>query len=77
MYFRNVDAMTHGTLTLGHGHWMAGRDTRRTASPERRKNPIVDFMASAIQARGGEVSRETERMFRDLQAAQGAREAGH
>ncbi len=55
---------------------MTGRETRRTASPERRRHPISEFMAAAIRARGGEANRETERMFRDLQAAQGARESG-
>ncbi len=55
---------------------MATRETRRTASPERRRNPISEFMSAAIRARGGEANRDTERMFRDLQAAQGAREAG-
>ena len=69
--------MTQGTLTLRHGHRMATRATRRTASPERRKNPISEFMSAAIRARGGEANRDTERMCRDLQAAQGAREAGH
>ena len=68
--------MTQGTLTLGHSHRMAARETRRTASPERRKHPISEFMAAAIRARGGESNRDTERMFRDLQAAQGARESG-
>jgi hypothetical protein len=76
MYFRIVDAMTQGTLTLGHGHRMATRKTRHTASEERRRNPISEFMAAAIRARGGEATRDSERMFRDLQAAQGAREAG-
>ena len=68
--------MTQGTLTLGHGHRLAVRGTQQTASAERRRHPISEFMAAAIRARGGEASRETERMFRDLQAAQGARESG-
>ncbi len=75
MYVRIVNAMTQGTLTLGHGHRMATRETQRTASPERR-HPISDFLSAAIRARGGEATRDTERMFRDLQAAQGARESG-
>ncbi len=76
MHVRIVKAMTQETLTLGHGHRMATRQTERTASPERRKHPLSDFLAAAIRARGGESSRETERMFRDLQAAQGARDSG-
>lgn len=55
---------------------MATRQTRRTASPERRRTPISEFLAAAIKARGGEPNRDTERMFRDLQAVQGARETG-
>jgi hypothetical protein len=70
--------MTQGTITLRHSR-IAG-ETKREASgdarPRRRRNPILEFMAAAISARGGEPSRETDRMFRDLQAAQGARESG-
>jgi hypothetical protein len=66
--------MTQGTLTLGHGHRIAGRATQRTASPERHRHPISEFLSAAIRARGGEPNRDTERMFRDLQAAESARE---
>jgi hypothetical protein len=76
MYFRIVDAMTQATLTRGHSHRMPRQATPPTASPERRRNPISEFLSAAIRARGGEPDRDTERMFRDLQAAQGARETG-
>ena len=44
--------------------------------PRRRRFVLSDWLPAAIQARGGRVSREDDRAFRDLQVARDARDAG-
>jgi hypothetical protein len=43
----------------------------------RRRFVLSDWLPAAILARGGRVTRETERGLADLRAARDARESGH
>lgn len=63
---------------MEHG-WIA-RVTRSEQAepriPRRRRFTLSDWLPAAIQARGGRVTRDDERAFRDLQGVLDAREAG-
>jgi hypothetical protein len=74
---RSVKAMTNGTWLQGIEHgWV--RRVPQADRPERsgRRFTLSDWLPTAILARGGRVSRDDERLYRDLQAARDAREAG-
>lgn len=61
---------------MEHG-WVArpARTYSGQAAP-RRRFVLSDWLPAAILARGGTVTRETERGLADLRAAQSARETG-
>ncbi|ANF33425.1 hypothetical protein A0130_12410 [Leifsonia xyli] len=61
---------------MDHG-WVA-RPARRSGgrAVERRRFRLSDWLPAAILARGGSVSRETDRALSDLRAAASARETG-
>lgn len=65
--------------------WVQGMEHGWVARPARlnggepvpaRRFILSDFLPAAIAARGGRVTRETERGLADLRAAQDARESG-
>jgi hypothetical protein len=44
--------------------------------PRRRRFTLSDWLPAAVQARGGRVTRDSERAYSDLQAIRDARESG-
>jgi hypothetical protein len=47
-----------------------------TRIPRRRRFTLSDWLPAAVQARGGRVTRDSERGYSDLQAIRDARESG-
>ncbi|MFF1571249.1 hypothetical protein ACFVWR_00760 [Leifsonia sp. NPDC058292] len=72
--------MANNTWAQGIDHgWIARTRSTTTAVesiPRRRRFVLSDWLASARQARGESVTRETQRAYGDLQAARDARESG-
>ena len=68
--------MMQETWDLGKSRRWSFRISGVKPTLERRRFPISELMASAIRARGGETDRDLDRMYRDVQAAQDARESG-
>ncbi|GAA1447401.1 hypothetical protein GCM10009617_31160 [Leifsonia poae] len=60
---------------MEHG-WIARVTRSEQAEPRHRRFTLSDWLPAAIQARGGRVTRDDERAFRDLQGVLDAREAG-
>jgi hypothetical protein len=63
---------------MEHG-WVARvtrSDHAAPSIPRRRRFTLSEWLPSAIAARGGTVTRDSERAFGDLQAARDARESG-
>ncbi|HEV7811649.1 MAG TPA: hypothetical protein VGO99_01710 [Leifsonia sp.] len=44
--------------------------------PHRRRFTLSDWLPAAVQARGGRVTRDSARVYSDLQAIRDARESG-
>ncbi len=71
--------MANGTWTQGIDHgWIAhpARTNGGEPVPRRRRFTLSDWLPAAIAARGGRVTRETDRALADLRAAQDARSTG-
>ena len=72
--------MANGVWLQGMEHGWVARVTRSDvvtpSIPRRRRFTLSEWMPSAILARGGTVTRESERALGDLQAARDARESG-
>jgi len=72
--------MANNTWAQGIDHgWIARTRTAATAVesiPRRRRFVLSDWLSSARQARGQNVTRESMRAYSDLQAARDARESG-
>lgn len=72
--------MANTTWAQGIEHsWVARPVKTRDGEivpPRRRRFLLSDWLPAAIAARGGRVSRETDRALADLRAAQDARAAG-
>lgn len=72
--------MANTTWAQGIEHsWVARPVNTRDGEivpPRRRRFLLSDWLPAAIAARGGRVSRETDRALADLRAAQDARAAG-
>ena len=78
LFVRNVSVMANHTWAQGIEHgWVArpARSNGREPVPARRF-VLSDWLPSAIAARGGRVTRESERALSDLRAAQDARSTG-
>lgn len=78
---RSVMAMTNETWLQGIEHgWV--QSISRTDAPARRRASkrerfrLSEWLPTAIRARGGESTRDGERLYSDLQAARDARESG-
>lgn len=72
--------MANTTWAQGIEHgWVARPANTRggeVAPPRRRRFVLSDWLPAAIAARGGRVTRDTDRALADLRAAQDARAAG-
>ncbi|WP_431219780.1 hypothetical protein [Leifsonia xyli] len=69
--------MANATWTQGMEHGWVGRPARTgDRARTRRRFVLSDWLPAAIRARGGSVTRETDRALSDLRAAQSARETG-
>jgi|GEM_PF-718286 len=73
--------MANTTWTQGIDHGWVARPARTSGASggravERRRFRLSDWLPAAILARGGSVSRETDRALSDLRAAASARETG-
>ncbi|WP_431279271.1 hypothetical protein [Leifsonia poae] len=70
--------MANTTWVQGMEHGWVARAERSGVTiaermPRRRRFTLSDWLPSAVQARGGRVTRESERAYSDLQAVQDAR----
>lgn len=70
--------MANTTWTQGIDHGWVARPARTNGGRPAAKRRFVlsDWLPAAILARGGTVTRETDRALSDLRAAQSARESG-
>ncbi|MEV8213801.1 hypothetical protein [Leifsonia sp. NPDC077715] len=70
--------MANTTWTQGIDHSWVARPARLDGGEpvERRRFRLSEWLPAAILARGGSVTRETDRALSDLRAAQAARETG-
>lgn len=72
--------MANTTWAQGIEHGWVARPVRtnggEAVAPRRRRFVLSDWLPAAIAARGGRVTRETDRALSDLRAAQDARSAG-
>ncbi|WP_348790043.1 hypothetical protein [Leifsonia sp. NPDC080035] len=71
--------MANNTWAQGIEHSWVARPARTDGGrpvPVRRRFVLSDWLPSAIAARGGRVTRESERALADLRAVQDARSAG-
>jgi hypothetical protein len=72
--------MANGTWAQGIEHGWVARPVRtnggQRSAPRRRRFVLSDWLPAAVAARGGRVTRETERGLADLRAAQDARSTG-
>jgi hypothetical protein len=72
--------MAHATWVQGIEHgWVAhpaATDGGEPVPARRRRFVLSDWLPAAVAARGGRVTRETERALGDLRAAQDARTTG-
>lgn len=67
-----VQGMEHGWIARAHRVDIAAEKRH----PRRRRFILSDWLSSAVQARGGRVTRESERAYSDLRAVRDARESG-
>jgi len=72
--------MANGTWAQGIEHSWVARPVKTNGGepvpPRRRRFVLSDWLPAAVAARGGRVTRETERGLADLRAAQDARTTG-
>ncbi len=72
--------MANTTWAQGIDHGWVARPVRtnggEVVAPRRRRFVLSDWLPAAIAARGGRVTRETDRALSDLRAAQDARGTG-
>jgi hypothetical protein len=70
--------MANTTWTQGIEHSWVARPARTNGGVPvaRRRFVLSDWLPAAILARGGTVTRETERALTDLRAVQDARDSG-
>lgn len=81
MHDRSVMAMTNETWLQGIEHGWARSIHRVDASARKpvsrqARFRLSEWLPAAIRARGGESTRDDERLYSDLQAARDAREGG-
>ncbi|WP_426626204.1 hypothetical protein ACPPVW_09330 [Leifsonia sp. McL0607] len=72
--------MANGTWAQGIEHGWVARPVRinggEVAPPRGRRFVLSDWLPAAVAARGGRITRETDRALADLRAAQDARGTG-